>query len=181
MDWGTLVATATGAVIAIAGTVLADRLRVRHDDDRGHLLRRRDAYIAFIVAVGVCHTQLRQIAQGNAGSGDPDAASRAVLADAGIYDVRERLFIDATAPVAAAGQAMFERLRALRQVVATGAGLSSATFHDAYHPYLDAVWRYRAAVRAELETTALSPTIFGWDSWDGNDRCQLCRPAASGA
>ncbi|MCK9923105.1 CchlQ [Frankia sp. AgPm24] len=181
MDWGTLVATASGAVIAIAGTVLADHLRGRRDDDRGHLLRQRDAYIAFIVAAGVCHTRLRQIAQDNTGSGDPDAASRAVLADAGIYDVRERLFIDATATVAGAGQAMFERLRTLRQVVATGAGLSSAPFHDAYHPYLDAVWRYRAAVRAELETTALSPMVFGWDSWDGNDRCPICQSAASGA
>jgi hypothetical protein len=181
MDWGTLVATASGAVIAIAGTVLADHLRGLRDDDRGRLQRRRDAYIAFIVAAGVCHTRLRQIAQGGAGGGDPDAASRAVLAEVGIYDARERLFIDATAAVAGAGQAMFERLRALRQVVATGAGLSSAAFHDAYHPYLDTVWRYRAAVRVELETTALSPLVFGWDSWDGTDRCPLCRPAASGA
>ncbi|EIV92757.1 hypothetical protein [Frankia sp. QA3] len=181
MDWGTLVATASGAVIAIAGTVLADHLRGRREDDRGHLQRRRDAYIAFIVAAGVCHTRLRQIAQDSAGNGDLDAASRAVLADAGIYDVRERLFIDATATVAGAGQAMFERLRALRHVVATGAGLSSAAFHDAYHPYLDTVWRYRAAVRAELEATALSPMDFGWDSWDGNDRCPLCRSASGDA
>lgn len=39
MDWGTLVATASGAVIAIAGTVLADQLRGR----RGHPRRARAA------------------------------------------------------------------------------------------------------------------------------------------
>ncbi|CAO5246936.1 CchlQ [Frankia sp. AgKG'84/4] len=181
MDWGTLVATASGAVIAIAGAVLADHLRGRRDDDRGQLQRRRDAYLAFIVAAGVCHTRLRQIAQGGPASGDRDAASRAVLAEAGIYDARERLFLDATATVAGAGQAMFERLRALRQVIATGAELSSAAFHEAYHPYLDAVWRYRAAVRAELEIAELSPVVFGWDNWDGSDRCPQCRAAASGA
>ena len=66
----------------------------------------------------------------------------------------------------------------MRRVVATGAGLLSAAFHEAYRPYLDTVWRYRAAVRAELEATALSPLDFGWNSWDGNDRCPLCRPVA---
>ncbi|WP_101832369.1 CchlQ [Frankia canadensis] len=181
MDWGTLVATVSGAVIAISGTVLADRVRARDDDGRARRERRQDTYVAFIVAAGVCHTRLRQIAgDTSALPADRDARSRTVLADAGIYDVRERLFLDASPPVVAAGQLMFERLRELRRCVAAGAGHASPAFHDAYHPYLDAVWRYRAAVRAELEAPGLAPVTFGWGSWDGTDRCPVCRQALAG-
>ncbi|MGF7239314.1 MAG: CchlQ [Frankia sp.] len=180
MDWGTLVGTVSGAVIAISGTVLADHLHRRHDDDRGLVARRRDAYLAFIVAAGVCHTRLRQIAQDPDSHGAVDATTRAALTDAGIYEAREQLFIDATAAVAGAGQAMFERLRTLRQAIGVGAAQSSAAFHDAYHPFLDAVWHYRAVVREEMGTLALAPTDFGWNTWDGLERCPLCHRADRG-
>jgi hypothetical protein len=87
----------------------------------------------------------------------------------------ERLFIDASSAAAAAGQAMFERLRELRRAVAAGAELSAPAFHDAYHPYIEAVWAYRVAVRQELEGKSLSPAVFGWTAWDGKERCPLCR------
>jgi hypothetical protein len=176
VDWGTLAATMSGAVIAICGTVLADRLRTRHDDDRGLQGRRREAYIEFISAAGAAHTQLRQLAQDAGAGADLEAASRTALTDARLYEVRERLYIDASPAVAGAGQAMFERLRALRRTVAAGAALSSPAFHDAYHPYIEAVWAYRTAVRGELEGGSLSPGVFGWTAWDGRERCPLCRP-----
>jgi hypothetical protein len=172
VDWGTLVATVSGAVIAISGTVLADLLRGRRDDARGVETRRRAVYIEFIAAAGVCHTRLREIAAST--EGERETASRAALTDGGVYEARERLFIDASAAVAGAGQAMFERLRALRTAVASGADQSSAAFHEAYHPYLDAVWRYRVVVREELEGKGLSPTVFGWGEWDGRERCPVC-------
>jgi hypothetical protein len=182
MDWGTLAATVSGGSIAITGTVLADYLRHRREDDRGAGARRRTVYIEFISAAGVCHARLRQIAQTPGGETDLDAVTRAALSDAGIYEARERLFIDATTAVAGAGQAMFEQLRALQRAIAAGASASSAAFHDAYHPYIAAVWRYRVAVREELEGRSLSPAAFGWDGWDGTDRCSLCLPVpASGA
>lgn len=175
VDWGTLLATLGGAGIAISGTVLADHLRGRREDDRGLEGRRRDVYIAFIAAAGAAHTRLRELAQDGAGGLDLEAATRAALTDAEVYEVRERLYIDATARVAGAGQAMFEHLRALRSVVATGASLGSGEFHGAYHPYIAAVWAYRVAVRDELEGRPLSPADFGWSDWDGRERCALCR------
>jgi hypothetical protein len=102
-----------------------------------------------------------------------------VKTEAGLYEARERLFIDASAAVAGAGQVMFERLREVQRAVAGGALSGSPEFHAAYHPYLGAVWRYRVAVRAELEGHSLTPAAFGWESWDGTDRCALCRPAAA--
>jgi hypothetical protein len=120
--------------------------------------------------------QLRQLAQDPGVGADLEAASRAALTDARLYEVRERLFIDASPAVAGAGQAMFERLRGLRRTVAAGAALSSPAFHDAYHPYIEAVWAYRIAVRGELEGGSLSPAVFGWTAWDGRERCPLCRP-----
>ncbi|MFD3648980.1 CchlQ [Streptomyces cyaneofuscatus] len=175
MDWGTLVATVSGGFIAISGTVLADHLRRRHENDRGAAERRRAVYIEFISAVGDCHSRLRQIAQDQDTATDPDRAARAALSETAVHEVRERFFIDASADVAGAGQAMFAQLRAVQRVVGTGAGHTSAAFHEAYHPYLDRVWAYRVAVREELQDRTFSPASFGWDDWDGKDRCPICR------
>ncbi|MGW7072671.1 CchlQ [Streptomyces sp. NPDC054855] len=185
MDWGTLVAAVSGGSIAITGTVLADHLRHRHEAGRGLNERRRAVYIEFISAAEGCHSRLRQIAQGPGapggdGEGDLDAVTRAALTEATIYEVRERLFIDASSAVAGAGQVMFERLRALRKAVATGATQTSPAFHAAYHPYIGSVWGYRVAVRKELDGQSLSPEEFGWSSWDGRDRCPLCRGESRG-
>ncbi|GCD48065.1 CchlQ [Streptomyces paromomycinus] len=177
MDWGTLVATVCGGSLAVSGTVLADHLRRRHENDRGAGERRRAVYIEFITAAEAGHARLRQIAQSPVADADLGAATRAALSDAAIYEARERLFIDASTAVAGAGQALFEQLRALQRAVATGAEPASRAFHDAYHPYIGTVWAYRVAVRHELEGQSLSPTAFGWDRWDGRDRCPLCRQA----
>uniref|UniRef100_UPI0034DEB497 CchlQ n=1 Tax=Streptomyces flavofungini TaxID=68200 RepID=UPI0034DEB497 len=174
VEWGTLVATLGGGLIAIAGTVLADRLRTRQEHRRGLQARRREVYTDFIAAAGAAHTELRRLAQGGAGADGLEEASRAALTDARVYEVRERLFIDASARIAGTGQTMFERLRALRKVVAGGAGVSAPAFHDVYHPYLDAVWAYREAVRDELGGHPLAPTDFGWSAWDGRERCPQC-------
>lgn len=179
MDWGTLVAAVSGGSIAISGTVLADYLRHRHEDDRGAVARRRAVYIEFITAAGICHSRLRQIAQDPGAVADLEAAARAALDDAAVHEVRERLYIDATTAVAGAGQAMYERLRALQRAVAAGAPLASPAFHDAYHPYIGSVWAYRVAVRDELDGRSLSPAAFGWAAWDGRDRCPVCRPPLS--
>ncbi|MFC4494848.1 CchlQ [Streptomyces ovatisporus] len=175
MDWGTLVATVSGGTLAVSGTVLADFLRNRREDGRGTGARRREVYIEFISAAGVCHSGLREIAQSDEADADRRTAARTALSEAGLYEARERLFIDATATVAGAGQAMFEHLRSLQRAVADGASLTSTAFHDAYHPYIGAVWRYRVAVREELEGRSLSPQAFGWEGWDGSDRCSVCR------
>jgi len=43
------------------------------------------------------------------------------------------------------------------------------------YPYLDRVLAYRVAVRRELGDRTFSPASFGWDAWDGRDRCPICR------
>ncbi|UFQ14305.1 MULTISPECIES: CchlQ [Streptomyces] len=179
MEWGTLVATLGGGLIAIAGTVLADRLRTRQEHRRSLQARRRDVYTEFITAAGEAHTQLRRLAQNGAGATDLEEASRSALTNARVYEVRERLFLGASSRVAGTGQTMFERLRALRKVVASGAGISTPAFHDIYHPYLDAVWAYRKAVRDELDGHALTPADFGWSAWDGRERCPHCTERAA--
>ncbi|MEW1905604.1 CchlQ [Streptomyces sp. NPDC086147] len=176
MEWGTLVATVGGGLIAMAGAVLADRLRTGQEHRRGLQERRRDVYTEFIAAAGAAHTELRRLAQNGDGAGADglEEASRSALTDARVYEVRERLFLDGSAGVTRAGQTMFEHLRALRRTVAGGAGISDPAFHDVYHPYLDAVWAYREAVRDELEGRALAPADFGWSAWDGRERCPHC-------
>ncbi|GAA0586003.1 CchlQ [Streptomyces crystallinus] len=181
MDWGTLVATLSGGSIAISGTVLADYLRHRREGERGVGARRRAVYLEFISAAEACFTQLRHLAQTPGAEPDLAAATRAALRGGGIQEVRERLFVEGSTRVAGAGQAMYEHLRALRRAVATGAGHSSPVFHEAYHPYIAAVWAYRVAVREELEGQSLTPAAFGWRGWDGRDRCPVCtRTAVTG-
>ncbi|GAA3897450.1 hypothetical protein GCM10022244_04670 [Streptomyces gulbargensis] len=175
MEWATLAATLGGALIAMAGSVLADRLRTRQEDRRGLQERRRVVYTEFIAAAGAAHTELRRLAQHGGEAADLEDASRQALVDARVFEVRERLFLDASPRIARAGQTMFEGLRALRRTVAAGAGVSTPAFHEVYHPYLQAVWSYRAAVREELEGPALSPAEFGWSAWDGRERCPHCR------
>jgi hypothetical protein len=175
VDWGTLGATVSGAVIAISGTVLADRLRHRREVDRGVDERRRAVYTELITTAGTCHARLRRLAQAPPDA-DRETAARAALTEAAIYEARERLFIDASDGVARAGQAMFERLRALQRAVAGGAGEDADAFHDANHDYIDAVWNYRSAVRHELQGDTLSPALFGWTAWDARDRCPTCTP-----
>ncbi|MEV7672835.1 CchlQ [Streptomyces sp. NPDC088752] len=181
MEWGTLVATLGGGLIAIAGTVLADRLRTRQEHRRGLQERRREVYTEFIAAAGAAHTELRRLAQSGTGADGLEEASRSALTDARVYEVRERLFLDGSAGIAGAGQTMFERLRDLRRAVAGGAGVADPAFHDVYHPYLDAVWAYREAVRDELEGRALAPADFGWSAWDGRERCPHCAGRGAGA
>ncbi|MEV5751546.1 hypothetical protein AB0L00_27300 [Actinoallomurus sp. NPDC052308] len=175
IEWTTLVATGSGAVIALAGTLLNDHLRDRRETRRGRQTRSRDLYAQFIVAAGACHTRLRQIAQEPGGQPDLDAVTRDALTEAGIHEIRERLFIDATENVAAAGQTLYERLRDLRRAVAEGASWSSREFHDVYHPYLDAAWGYRAAVRKELGSAPFVPSAFGWVTLNGAATCPVCQ------
>ncbi len=173
MDWGTLIAAVSGGTLAMTGTVLADHLRHRHERDAGLGERRRAIYLDFIAAAETCHSALRAL-QTAPGGADVAAASRAALSDSRIYEARERLFIDASTEVAGAGQSMFEQLRNLQRTVGRGAAPDSAEYHDAYHPYIGAVWAYRVAVRGELDGKALDPKAFGWRRWDGLDRCELC-------
>lgn len=177
MEWATLLATGIGAVSALAGAILAEQVRHRRELQRGRQSRGRELYVEFITTAGVCHTRLRQLAEGGAGDVDLEAASRAALNDAGIYEAREKLFIDASDQVAGAGQAMFEGLRALRRVVASGATWSSLELHAVYHPYLDAVWQYRAAVRRELGAAPIEPSLFGWPTLNSLAICAVCQPA----
>ncbi|MEV5709986.1 hypothetical protein [Actinoallomurus sp. NPDC052274] len=174
IEWTTLVATGSGAVIALAGTLLNDHLRDRRESRRSGRTRARDLYVEFIVAAGACHTRLRRIAQEPGGRPDLDAATREALVEAGIHEIRERLFIDASENVAAAGQALYERLRDLRRAVAEGASWSSRDFHDVYHPYLDTAWGYRAAVRKELGSVPFEPSVFGWVTLNGAATCPVC-------
>ncbi|MFC8587275.1 hypothetical protein ACFUGD_22410 [Streptomyces sp. NPDC057217] len=86
MEWGTLAATLGGGLIAIAGTVLADRLRTRQEHRRGIRERRREVYTEFIAAAGVAHTELRRLAQSGAGTAGLEEASFGWSA----WDGRER-------------------------------------------------------------------------------------------
>ncbi|MFB7407316.1 CchlQ [Streptomyces sp. NPDC056202] len=137
MEWATLVATLGDGFIAIAGTVLAERLRTRQEHRRSLQTRRRAVYTEFIAAAGAAHTELRRLAQSRVETTGLEEATRLALTDARVYEVRERLFLDASARITGTGQAMFESLRALRRTVAAGISTPGGVEHvlSHRHPY----------------------------------------------
>jgi hypothetical protein len=179
MDVLPLVATVFGAVIALAGTLLTDFRRDRQQRSRDNQQVRRETYVSFALALNAAHDGLRQLGDSfTADSDRPDAANR-VLSQTGVYGARERLLMIATKPVAAAGEAAFERLGDIRRAVRDGAGTSSERYHDAYHPWAESVWRFRMAVRGELGQPALTPAGGDESDWSERRDCQVCAGSGS--
>ena len=186
MDVLPLIATASGAVIALSGTLLADirRDRQQRDRDGGHV--RREVYVGFALALNAAHDGLRQLGDaaeaeaeaangtGNEAANERPAAANRVLTEAGLYGARERLLMIATAPVAAAGEAVFLRLGGIRDVIRAGARTESQEYHDAYHQWAEAVWRFRMAVRSELGQPALTSIGFEETGWSEREECAFC-------
>ena len=175
VDWLPLVSTAAGAAIAFAGTVVADMLRRRDSRHRWDFGERRQAYSQLVLAIGAGLEGLRQVARlGPRGTARVDAASDAISA-ADVYVAREKVVMFGEPEVIRAAEQVFDRLIEVRDVVRAGADTNSPEYHDVYHPYAEAMWQLRLAVRHDLGASALSPSDVGRDSWEGRDTCATCR------
>jgi hypothetical protein len=143
MAWYALMSGALGAIIALSGTLLADVRRDRRQRDRDRDLDQRRYCAALSVAMTEAHGSLRIAAA------EPDADVRraaTVAAMEAVYPAREQVLLSSRAEVAVAGEAVFHRLVDVRTVVRSGAALDSIAYHDRYHAYADALWRFRLAV-----------------------------------
>ena len=175
MDWTPLVSTIAGAAIAFSGTIAADHLRRRDSHHRYSYAGRQQAYSEMVLALGAGLEGLRAVPA--VPTDDRHRASRAAISDAGLYAAREKLLMVAPPGVATAAEAAFEALIVVRDAVGTRAELTSAAFHDAYHPFDAQLWRLRLAIRADLG----APRLDLDELRRGRDTCPVCSPPPAAA
>ena len=172
MAWEALPSAAIGAAIALSGTLLADVRRDRRVRVRDRDLDRRRYCVEYIVAMSRAHGALRAIA--TAGGFPAELRARAAEAMDPLFVAREQLLISGTGPLVVAGEEAFHRLVGIRDAVRVGEPLDSAAYHDAYHAFADAVWRFRMAIRADLREPDLTPEDLGRPDWTDRESCSVC-------
>jgi hypothetical protein len=174
-SWAPVIGAAVGAVIALAGTLLTT---VRHDRtqrNRDRESERLKTYTDFAEALEAAHAALRVVARSAPGDSARTFAAGDAVQCSGIYGVRERLLMSGIAEPVAAGEAAFGRLINVRDAVRGGAVPSGPAYHDAYHPYADALWTFRLTARRELGQRAITPDELGRVSWSESEQCPECR------
>ena len=178
MTWGAPLSAVIGAVIALGSTLLVDIRRDRNQRGRDRHLERRKQCVEFTVALAEAHGALRTVARRQ--DGDPrDRRLAAGDAVAGVYPVREQLLVSGTPEQLAAGESAFERLIGVRNAVRAGATLDSVEYHDAYHAFAEALWRFRLAIRADLGEPELAPESLNRVDWADREHCDRCRSRAA--
>ena len=178
MDLQPLIATGAGAVIALAGTLLADVGRDRRLRGRDIDLVQRETNVDFALALTAAHAGLREVGDSSARDAERRAAINRAVDEAGLYGARERLLMTATAPVVKAGETVFLRLIDIRDAIRDGAMTQSQEYHDAYHPFAEALWQFRMATRRDFHQPAFTPEKVDRVSWSERESCSFCgRPA----
>lgn len=137
----------------------------------GMVVHQPDDGIAFVLALDRAHGGLRGVARTPL-QGIPrrDAANR-IVDESGLYAARERVLVSCGVEQLAAAEAAFLRLIGIRDAVRSGAELESPSYHDAYHPFAEALWKLRMALRAAAGQSPVSPTAVGRRDWSDRERC----------
>ena len=148
----------------------------RPDGPRPHP---RSSYVGFVLAVDAVHAALGEVARSRANRATRfDAANRA-LNDSGLIGQRERLLAAGAPAVVAAGERLFLRLLGIQDAVRAGARADAEEYHLAYHPFADALWAFRLAVRTELGRPPLTPQALDRADWSDHERCANCTQSAT--
>lgn len=173
-DWVPIVSTAGGAIIALAGTLVAGVRTDRSQRSRDREAERLATYAEFAVALDGAHGALREVARDETAGLDRYTKASAAVHDSKIYSIRERLLMSGSSDLVQAGEQAFLRLVATRNAVRDGVRQSTREFHDLYHPYADALWTFRIAVRREMGQVPFVPDDVGKVSWSERETYPRC-------
>ncbi len=174
VNWLTLLSTVVGGAAALLGSVVAHTLRSRDERRRVISADRRQSYVEYLVALDAAQARLRQLAEPNYRPDDLPAQARRVFGDAGVYEGREKLLIAGSPKVVAPAEQALRLLGELRDAVRDGVKLYTVPYHDAYHPYADALWRLRSSIRVDLGSSALTAADLEKTSWVDRANCEFC-------
>jgi hypothetical protein len=153
--WISLIATALGAVIVIAGNFASDLMRSRRED-RKHLTddKHRQA-IEFTLAANNAQGRLRRVpGQGLTGDGLSLAALDAV-GNSGVYDARERALLSSPPEMVMAIEVAFREVLAVRDAVAAGSKPDSPGYRKVSDRFERAIWFLRQTAREQLGAATL--------------------------
>jgi hypothetical protein len=175
VDWSTVVATVAGAAAALFGAVLAQSLGNRDAHRREKFTERRDSYVAYLVAVDDAFSTLRGLADPTELPANLESGTQKAFADAGVYRSRERLLLAGSTSVISPAEAVLRRLASFRDVVRSGVKRRTVEYHDAYHPYGQAMWELRRAIRDDLGSSRITPADLDKETWDSVESCEFCR------
>jgi hypothetical protein len=175
VNWITLLSTLVGASAALFGSVLAHTLRSRDERRRVMSADRRQSYVEYLVALDAAQARLRRLAEPDYHPDDLPTQARRVFGEAGVFEGREKLLIAASMSVVAPAEQALRLLGDLRDAVRDGVKLYTLPYHDAYHPYADALWRLRKSIRVDLGSPALTAADLERTSWDDRASCDFCQ------
>jgi hypothetical protein len=175
VDWSTVLATVAGGAAALLGSVVAHALTAREERRRANGTERRDAYVDFLVALDAAFGALRRLADPNEVPPDLVSQAQRVFGEAGVYRSRERLLLAGNPSVVSPAEAALRRLGELRDTVREGVKRRTLAYHDAYHPYGEALWRLRMSIRTDLGSELLTPGDLEKETWDSVVNCEFCR------
>ena len=175
VDWLTILATVAGGAAALLGSVLAHTLGSREERKRANSSERRDSYVAYLVALDAAFGAIRRLADPDVTPEDLRRQASAAFGDAGVYRSRERLLLAGNPSVVSPAEAALKRVGELRDAVVDGAKRRTPAYHDAFHPYNEALWRLRMSIRKDLGSEVLSPADLDKETWDSQASCDFCR------
>jgi hypothetical protein len=178
VDWVTVVSTVSGAVVALAGTVLAFMLSSRDRRSRDDRADRRHSYLSYILAVEAVHSRLREVGSPHREIADRHAEARAAITESGIFSARETFIVTANQALLRAGETTLDALMEMYRRVRGGARTNTLAYHEAYHRYAEAIWALRQVARADLGAAPISPADVGKESWDSQADCDFCTAQA---
>jgi hypothetical protein len=175
MNWEPLLGAVAGGVIALSGAFLAEVRRDKGQRNRERAVEHWRICVDFALALDLAHGALRDVARVPAAPPERRQATNTAVGESGVYLARERLLMAVSPALAAAGERVFLQLIAMRNAVRAGAALESSAYHDAYHTFAEALWRFRAAVRREFDDQALTPSVLDRETWSDRETCERCQ------
>jgi hypothetical protein len=175
VDWLTILATVAGGAAALLGSVVAHMLGSREQRKRANSTERRDSYIAYLVALDAAFGTVRRLADPDLTPADLSRQAAAAFGEAGVYRSRERLLLAGNPSVVSPAESALKRLGEMRDAVVAGAKRRTIEYHDAYHPYGEALWRLRMSIRRDLGSEVLSPGDLDKETWDSQANCDFCQ------
>ncbi|MCP3804943.1 hypothetical protein NLX83_37325 [Allokutzneria sp. A3M-2-11 16] len=121
MQWITVVSTALGALIALVAMMLNERVKWQREQVSSRRKQCHEVYASFLSALTEAHERMRD---------SPAAEVREVFREANCYPLRYQLAIVAGQEVVDGGEAVFQTIRDIRDLLAGGARIESAQYKE---------------------------------------------------
>ncbi|MEV4080421.1 helix-turn-helix domain-containing protein [Nonomuraea fuscirosea] len=130
--------------------------------------------VSFLCTLDSAHVALRDVAKTPSRAPDRERAATSTIQEAGLHKARELLLVSGSTSLVQTGESAFLHLIAIRNAIRRGARLNSPEYHREYHPFAEALWSFRMALRVDFGQAPLLPESLNRADWSDRDRCDIC-------